>query len=97
MLGEEISNVKKLEKRIQYHILINELELFDQEFFLKQFRMSPNRYEELLRLVGPTISKSSNRREAITADEFYQLHTQLFFTSLKKLGLIFLFALCIHY
>ena len=43
----------------EYHTLIKELILFDHELFYKQFRMSPGRFEELLRLVGPSITKSS--------------------------------------
>ena len=77
----------------EYHVLVKELKLFDHEFFFKQFRMSPTRFEELLQLVGPVITKSSLRREAIGPEErlcitlrflqptyFYNntLHTQLF-------------------
>ena len=53
----------------EYHTLVHELKLFDREFFYKQFRMSPRRYEELLKLVGPLILKSSHRREAISPGE----------------------------
>ena len=53
----------------EYHVLVNELKLFDHEFFYKQFRMSPTRLEELLCLVGPLLVKSSLRREVITPGE----------------------------
>jgi len=51
----------------EYHILVKEMILFDHEFFYKQFRMSPARYETLLKLVAPLITKCSLRREAISA------------------------------
>lgn len=53
----------------EYHLLVKELKLFIHEFFYKQFRMSPSRYEELLKLVGPLITKSAIRREVIPAGE----------------------------
>ena len=43
--------------------------LFDHETFYKQFRMSPSRYETLLQMIAPLITKSSMRREAIHPSE----------------------------
>ena len=53
----------------EYHLLVKELKLFDHEFFYKQFRMSPSRYEILLQLVGPLITKNAHRREVISPGE----------------------------
>ena len=53
----------------EYCVLVNELKLFDHEFFYKQFRMSPTRYEELLKLVAPLITKSSEGREVVSPGE----------------------------
>ena len=53
----------------EFHVLIQGLKLFDHEFFLKQFRMNPTRFEELLSWVGPRIAKSNLKRESIKAEE----------------------------
>ena len=53
----------------EFHLLINELRIHDHEYFFKYFRMSPSKYEELLQLVGPHITKSSKKREAIGPSE----------------------------
>ena len=36
-----------------YHILTDELRLFDKEYFFRFVRMTPQRFELLLSLVGP--------------------------------------------
>lgn len=53
----------------EYHLLVNDMRLFDREFFFRQFRMTPTKLEELLSYVAPVIMKSSMRREAITPSE----------------------------
>ena len=53
----------------EYCVLVNELKLFDHEFFYKQFGMSTTRYEELLKLVALLITKSSERREVVSPGE----------------------------
>ncbi|XP_057310152.1 uncharacterized protein LOC130648138 [Hydractinia symbiolongicarpus] len=45
------------------------MKLFDHEYFFKQFRMSPTRFEHLLSLIAPIITKCSLRREAISPSE----------------------------
>ena len=57
----------------EYHQLVQELKLHDHEFFYKQFRMTPTRYEELLNLVGPHIAKSTLKREPISPMSVYVL------------------------
>ena len=39
----------------EYHLLLQDLRLHDHEYFFKCFRMSPLKYEELLRLVAPSV------------------------------------------
>ena len=46
-----------------------ELGLFDHEYFFKQFRMLPSKFEELLSYVGHKIQKSESIREPIGAAE----------------------------
>ena len=53
----------------EFHVLIKEMHLFDHEYFHKQFRMSPDRFECLLSVVAPYITKCSTRRETIGPSE----------------------------
>ena len=53
----------------EFHNLIQEMRLFDHEYFYKQFRMSPTQFEHLLSLIAQSITKSSLRREAISPSE----------------------------
>ena len=53
----------------EFHLLIQELRIHDQEYFFKYFRMSPTRYEHFLGMVAPLITKSSVKRETIGASE----------------------------
>ena len=53
-----------------YQALAQELRLHDREYFLRLTRMSPERFEELLKCVGPFIAKSHCRsREPISPGE----------------------------
>ena len=53
----------------EYHQLVREMKLFDKEYFLQHFRMSPDRFEELLKYVAPKITKFSLRRKPIGPSE----------------------------
>ena len=53
----------------ELNLLIKDMTLFDHEYFFKQFRMLPNKLEELLSFVDPLIEKSSERREAVSPKE----------------------------
>ena len=53
----------------EYHHLIQEMKFYDHEFFFKQFRMSPSRFEELYQLVAPVITKCSIRKDPICPGE----------------------------
>ena len=41
------------EKKGEFHTLIADMKLFDHEYFYKQFRMTPQKLEELLSWIGP--------------------------------------------
>ena len=53
----------------EFHRLIQDLQSFDSEYFLKQFRMTPTKLEELWSLVAPKIENSSVRREKIDPEQ----------------------------
>ena len=52
-----------------YNTLVNELFLFDHEYFFHNFRMTPSLFEKLVRLVAPYIIKSSAIRETCSPGE----------------------------
>ena len=52
----------------EFHTLIQDLKLFDSEYFFKQFRITP-KLKELLSWVAPKIEKSSVRREPIGPEQ----------------------------
>ena len=52
-----------------YEGIVREARLHDEEFFFRMFRMTPTKFEQLLNWVAPIITKSSVKREAISADE----------------------------
>ena len=53
-----------------YHILTDELRLFDKEYFFRFVRMTPQRFEYLLSLVGPHLQRTTTRmREPISLAE----------------------------
>ena len=53
----------------EFYTLVEDLKLFDIEYFFKQFRMTPRKLEELLGWVAPRILKSNVKREAISPEE----------------------------
>ena len=61
--------LKERNTKGEYHLLIKELKLYDHEFFYKQFRITPTKYEELLCWVAPKIIKSNIKRESISPGE----------------------------
>ena len=44
-----------------YHILTDELRLFDKECFFRFVRMTPQRFEHWLSLVGPHLQRTSRK------------------------------------
>lgn len=53
----------------EFHVLVQETKLFDHQMFFKMFRMLPPKFEELLRLVAPSLIKPLARREPIPPEE----------------------------
>ena len=53
----------------EFHKLIQDLKLFDSEYFFKQFRMTPTKLEEILSLVAPKIENSSVKCEPIGPEQ----------------------------
>ena len=49
--------------RGDYHALINEMRLVDHESFYKYFHMTPHRFDTLLSLVGPALTRQNNSNE----------------------------------
>ena len=59
-------NIKRREKG-EYHALIQEMRLSDQDSFYKYFRMSPQRFDHLLGIVGPELTRQpTNFRSPIS-------------------------------
>ena len=76
----------------EFHFLINDLKLFDHQFFFVQFRMLPSKLEELLAWVGPKIKKSGRKREPISSEDILCVtlryivtgHAQITIASVKQ-------------
>ena len=60
---------KERKLKEEFHALIQDLKLFDSEYFLKQFRMTSTKLEELLSWIAPKTEKSSIRREPIDPEQ----------------------------
>ena len=60
----------KRRQRGEYHTLIQEMRLSDHDSFYKYFRIIPSRFDHLLSLVGPAITRQeTNFRSPISAGE----------------------------
>ena len=53
----------------EFHLLIRDMCLYDEEYFFKYFRMNSTQLELLLSKVAPLIQKSSKLRECIGPPE----------------------------
>ena len=53
----------------EFHTLVREAMLFDSEYFFRMFRMTPEKFEHLLQLVAPSITRVNAKREPIGPDE----------------------------
>ena len=53
----------------EFHTLIQDFKFFDLEYFLKQLRMTPTTFEELLRWVVPKIEKLCVWRRTIGLEQ----------------------------
>ena len=62
-------NIKRREKG-EYHALIQEMRLSDHDSFYKYFRMRPQRFDQLLAIVGPALTRQrTNFRSPISPGE----------------------------
>ena len=59
--------LQEREEKSEYHVLVRELELYDNEYFFKMFSMSPQKF--VLSWVAPSIMKSSLRRSVASPAE----------------------------
>ena len=66
----------------------------DHESFYKYFRMTPERFDHLLSLVGPMLSKKSLYREPISPDERFAVILRLLATSNYLQTIPFSYRLC---
>ena len=73
---------KERQEKGEYHILVNDLQLFDAEYFFKTFRMTVAKFEELLAWVGPSIQKSSRLRVDVPSPAERLCVTLRYFTQL---------------
>ena len=54
----------------EYHALVNEMRMTDHESFYRYFHLSPERFDHLLSMVGPAITRNhTNCRQPISAGE----------------------------
>lgn len=74
-------------------LLIKDLQLYDHEYFFKFFRMSPTKYEHLLGLVAPAITKSSIRHEAIGSSERLTVTSKFIFAGTSQIDLAGMFRI----
>ena len=52
-----------------YEVIVKEARLMDEKFIFRMFRISPAKFEERLKMTASSITKSSMKREAISAEE----------------------------
>ncbi|XP_065675624.1 uncharacterized protein LOC136091841 [Hydra vulgaris] len=58
----------------EFHLLVQDFRLHDQEYFFKYFRMSPTTNEELLSFVAPVIVKQrTTMRDPVSPSESYRI------------------------
>ena len=55
------------EEKSLFTTLVKDLQLFDREYFFKNFRMDTRTFEDLLSWIAPIIQKSSLRRSTATS------------------------------
>ena len=81
------------EKKGAFNLLIKDMALFDHEYFFKFFRMTPTKYEELLKLVAPQLTKSSLRRKAIGPSERLTVTLKYIFAGTSQIDLSGMFRI----
>ena len=53
----------------EFDILVKDLRIFDHELFFKNFRKTPTKFEEFLRMVAPSLTKELRFQETISEEE----------------------------
>ena len=76
-----------------FNLLVKDMALHDHEYFFKFFRMSPTKYEELLKLVAPHLTKCSLRRKAIGPSERLTVTLKYIFAGTSKIDLSGMFRI----
>ena len=77
-----------------YHILTNELPRFDKEYFFRFVRMTSQRFEHLLSLVGPHLQRTTTKmREPISPAERLVLTLRFLATGDSQQSLCFSFRI----
>ena len=61
--------LKKRQQYSQYHSLVKELELFDREHLFKYLGMSPERFENPVKMVSPYVKKKECRSRNLSSRE----------------------------
>ena len=57
-------------EKLEYQLLVKDMQLFDRDYVFRCFRMSPALFEKLLYLVAPHISKNeTKKRQPISPSE----------------------------
>ena len=73
----------------EYHTLVKEMRENDHESFYKYFRMTPERFDQLLLLVGPMLTKKSLNMaltwQEMSCDKIQGLQLVKFLPAAKKL------------
>ena len=70
-----------------YNLLIQDLRINDHKYFFPFFRMTPTRYEHVLGIIAPYITKSSLKREAIGPSERLIVTLKYIFAGMSQVDL----------
>lgn len=75
------------EKKGAFNMLVKDMALFDHEYFFKFFQMTPTKYEDLLKLVAPKLTKDSLRRQVIGPSERLTVTLKYIFAGTSQVDL----------
>ena len=76
-----------------YNLMVQELRISDSEHFFKFFRMSTTRYEHILSLIAPSITKCALRRETVGASERLSVTLRYLFGGASHIDLAGMFRI----
>ena len=69
--------LQKESRKVNFYTLVQDLKLFDSEYFFKQFRMTAGKLEEFPGWKAPRILKLNVKREAISPEDFVKHYDML--------------------